>query len=445
MKINLTTDTNITKSLLLFSLPMILRNILQQFYNIVDTWVVGKYVGKEALASVGASYTLMTFLNSVFIGLCMGSGALFAFYYGSRNHSKMKKCMDTALVFIGGISVVLMIFMRAGLSFILWFLRIPEELRGMTEEYLKVICFGIIFVFLYNYFAYLLRSIGNSVIPLVFLAVASVVNVVLDLWFVIGLGWGLKGTAIATVIAQGASGVGLGIYTYSTRKELRFSLHHFLIKEKPIKEILQFSTITCTQQSVMNFGILLVQGLVNSFGTTVMAAFAAAVKIDTIAYMPAQEFGNAYSMFISQNFGAKKKRRVEKGTKSAFLTSAGFCLLVSAVIFLWAEQFMKIFVNGKEREIIHIGIDYLHIEGACYIGIGILFLLYGYFRGMNRPAVSLLLTVISLGTRVLLAYTLAPVETIGVYGIWWSIPIGWVLADMAGIYMMKKNLKQTDV
>lgn len=139
MKFNLTTDTNITKSLLLFSLPMILGNILQQFYNIVDTWVVGKYVGKEALASVGASYTLMTFLNSVFIGLCMGSGALFAFYYGSRNHSKMKKCMDTALVFIGGISVVLMIFMRAGLSFILWFLRIPEELQGMTEEYLKVI------------------------------------------------------------------------------------------------------------------------------------------------------------------------------------------------------------------------------------------------------------------------------------------------------------------
>ena len=140
MKFNLTTDTNITKSLLLFSLPMILGNILQQFYNIVDTWVVGKYVGKEALASVGASYTLMTFLNSVFIGLCMGSGALFAFYYGSRNHSKMKKCMDAALVFIGGISVVLMIFMRAGLSFILWFLRIPEELRGMTEESGRIRC-----------------------------------------------------------------------------------------------------------------------------------------------------------------------------------------------------------------------------------------------------------------------------------------------------------------
>lgn len=439
MQSNLTTDKNITKSLLLFSLPMILGNLLQQFYNIVDTWVVGKYIGREALASVGAAYTLMTFLNSVFIGLCMGSGALFAYYFGSKNYSKMKSCMDTALVFIGGISIALMIFVRVALPLILWFLRIPKELQSMTGDYLEVICLGIVFVFLYNYFAYLLRSIGNSMVPLIFLAIASVLNIILDLWFVIGFGWGLRGTAIATVIAQAVSSIGLGMYTYWTQKELRFSIRDFCKKEKPIKEILQFSTITCAQQSVMNFGILLVQGLVNSFGTTVMAAFAAAVKIDTIAYMPAQEFGNAYSMFISQNFGAKKNERVRKGTKSAFVTSAGFCLLISMLVFVFSEQLMKIFVHGSETEIIHIGVDYLRIEGACYIGIGILFLLYGYFRGINRPGISLLLTVISLGIRVILAYALAPVTSIGVYGIWWAIPIGWALADIVGVYTMKKT------
>lgn len=438
MQSNLTTEKNITKSLLIFSLPMILGNILQQFYNIVDTWVVGKYIGREALASVGAAYTLMTFLNSVFIGLCMGSGALFAYYFGSRNYNKMKSCMDTALVFIGGISIALMIFLKAALPFVLWFLRIPTELQSMTGEYLEVICLGIIFVFFYNYFAYLLRAIGNSITPLIFLAVASILNIILDLWFVIVLGLGLKGTAIATVIAQAVSSVGLGLYTYLTRKELRFSLRRFCKKEKPMKEILQFSTITCAQQSVMNFGILLVQGLVNSFGTTVMAAFAAAVKIDTIAYMPAQEFGNAYSMFISQNFGAKKNDRVRKGTKSAFVTSAGFCLFISALVFLFSKQLMEIFVNGSEIDIINIGMDYLRIEGACYIGIGILFLLYGYFRGINRPGISLLLTVISLGTRVLLAYGLASASSIGIYGIWWSIPIGWVLADITGMCIMKK-------
>ena len=436
---NLTTDKNITKSLLIFSLPMILGNILQQFYNIVDTWVVGKYVGSEALASVGASYTLMTFLNSVFIGLCMGSGALFAYYFGSKNYHKMKNCMDTAFVFIGGISIVLTIFVKAALPFILWFLRIPNELQSMTSEYLSVICLGIIFVFLYNYFAYLMRSIGNSVIPLIFLAAASVLNIILDLWFVIGLGWGLKGTAIATVIAQAVSSISLGIYTYWTKSEFRFSVKEFFKQDKPIKEILQFSTITCAQQSVMNFGILMVQGLVNSFGTNVMAAFAAAVKIDTIAYMPAQEFGNAYSMFVSQNFGAKKKERVRKGTRSAFVTSAGFCIFISALVFVLSEQLMKIFINEKEIGIIHIGVDYLRIEGAFYVGIGILFLLYGYFRGINRPGISLLLTVLSLGTRVVLAYSLASITSIGVYGIWWSIPIGWAIADVVGIYIMKKK------
>ena len=418
---------------------MILGNILQQFYNIVDTWVVGKYVGSEALASVGASYTLMTFLNSVFIGLCMGSGALFAYYFGSKNYHKMKNCMDTAFVFIGGISIVLTIFVKAALPFILWFLRIPNELQSMTSEYLSVICLGIIFVFLYNYFAYLMRSIGNSVIPLIFLAAASVLNIILDLWFVIGLGWGLKGTAIATVIAQAVSSISLGIYTYWTKSEFRFSVKEFFKQDKPIKEILQFSTITCAQQSVMNFGILMVQGLVNSFGTNVMAAFAAAVKIDTIAYMPAQEFGNAYSMFVSQNFGAKKKERVRKGTRSAFVTSAGFCIFISALVFVLSEQLMKIFINEKEIGIIHIGVDYLRIEGAFYVGIGILFLLYGYFRGINRPGISLLLTVLSLGTRVVLAYSLASITSIGVYGIWWSIPIGWAIADVVGIYIMKKK------
>lgn len=439
MQSNLTTDKNITKSLLLFSLPMILGNLLQQFYNIVDTWVVGKYIGRAALASVGAAYTLMTFLNSIFIGLCMGSGALFAYYYGSKNYSKMKNCMDTAFVFIGGISVALMILVRVALPFILWFLRIPDELKSMTSEYLEVICLGIIFVFLYNYFAYLLRSIGNSITPLFFLTIASVINIVLDLWFVIGLGWGLKGTAIATVIAQTVSSIGLGVYAYWTRSELRFSITEFCKKEKPIKEIFQFSTITCAQQSVMNFGILMVQGLVNSFGTTVMAAFAAAVKIDTIAYMPAQEFGNAYSMFISQNFGAKKSERVKKGTRSAFVTSAGCCIMISLIVFLLSEQLMKIFVNGAETDIINIGIGYLQIEGACYIGIGILFLLYGYFRGINRPEVSFLLTIISLGTRVFLAYVLAFVPGIRIYGIWWAIPIGWVLADAVGIYKLKRT------
>ena len=189
----------------------------------------------------------------------------------------------------------------------------------------------------------------------------------------------------------------------------------------------------------MNFGILLIQGLVNSFGTVVMAAFAAAVKIDTFAYMPAQAFGNAFSIFISQNYGAGEKERLKKGMSRAIGVSVGFCLLISLLVFGMARELMLIFVKPEETEILKTGIEYLHIEGAFYIGIGILFLLYGYFRGINRPGISLVLTIISLGTRVVLAYTLAAVPGIGVHGIWYAIPIGWVLADVTGILLMGKE------
>ena len=187
----------------------------------------------------------------------------------------------------------------------------------------------------------------------------------------------------------------------------------------------------------MNFGILMIQGLVNSFGTTVMAAFAAAVKIDTVAYMPSQEFGNAYSLFVSQNYGAGKPDRIREGTRIALITSAVFSVAVSAVIFLSADSLMSIFVDGSEHEIIAEGVRYLRIEGSMYIGIGVLFLWYGYFRGTGRPHISLILTVISLGTRVALSYALAPGTPLGVTAIWASIPVGWVLADIAGAWIYR--------
>lgn len=253
----------------------------------------------------------------------------------------------------------------------------------------------------------------------------------------LGLDWGLQGAAWATVIAQAVSGVGLGIYIWKREPFFRFSLRSFVQGEKPVAEICKYSGMTCMQQSVMNFGILMVQSLVNSFGPAVMAAFAATVKIDTFAYMPAQEFGNAYSIFISQNHGAGKEERVREGTRKAIGVSAAFCGVISVLVFVLARYLMLIFVKAEDTQIIAIGMQYLRIEGTFYIGIGILFLLYGYFRGINRPGVSLVLTIISLGTRVFLAYILAAVPQIGVLGIWWAIPIGWALADVVGMGAMK--------
>ena len=196
--------------------------------------------------------------------------------------------------------------------------------------------------------------------------------------------------------------------------------------------ILRFSLLTCAQQSVMNFGILLVQGRVNSFGPAVMAAFAAGVKIDTFAYLPVQDFGNAFSTFVAQNYGAGEFGRIRRGMKTAVAGAAGFSVLLSALVCLFARPLMGLFVDAAEGEILDIGVGYLRVEGAFYIGIGCLFLLYGLFRAVEMPAVSLVLTVISLGTRVALAYSLSALPAVGVAGIWWSVPIGWFLADAAG-------------
>ena len=428
-----------TKSLLYFAAPMILGNLLQQCYNIADTWVVGKFVGAQALAAVGSSYALMTFLNSLLIGLCMGGGAVFSYYIGKGDRARVKTCAQTAFVMIGVLAAALSIAAQCLMHPILLLLRTPEELYGMTRDYLAIVFLGIIFIFLYNYYAFLLRALGNSVTPLYLLGAASVLNIGLDLYFVRNLGWGLQGAAAATVISQAVSGLGLGICVWRKEPYFRFSLHGFLQEEKPVGEICRYSLMTSMQQSVMNFGILMVQSLVNSFGPAVMAAFAATVKIDTFAYMPAQEFGNAYSIFISQNFGAGKAERVKQGTGKAMAVSAVFCGAVSVLVFAFARFLMLIFVDAGESQIIAIGMQYLRIEGAFYIGIGILFLVYGYFRGVNRPGISLVLTVISLGTRVALAYILAAIPTIGVTGIWWAIPIGWALADVTGFVLMRHD------
>ncbi len=443
MKYDLTKG-NVTTTMLRFAVPMILGNVLQQCYNLADTWIVGRFVGSGALAAVGSAYTLMTFLNSLIIGMCMGSGALFSISYGRRDIRKMKEYIVASFVLILGITVAITAVSFVMLDPILNVMQIPEDVYDMMFAYVKIILYGLVFIFLYNYFSFLLRSTGNSVVPLIFLGVSTVLNIILDYIFVAVLDRGVEGAAEATVIAQIISGVGIGIYSMIKEPVLRRQRVETVREDSRIRihasvlgEIFSYSAATGVQQSVMNFGILMVQGLVNSFGTAVMAAFAAGVKIDTLAYMPAQEFGNAYSIFISQNYGANEKERIKKGTKSAVVTVLAFCLMISAAVFLLAPRLMGIFISPEETEIIGIGAGYLRIEGACYCGIGILFLLYGYFRAVERPKISLLLTIISLGTRVLLAYAFAPM--LGVGAIWWAIPIGWALADVTGAVLVRRE------
>lgn len=428
------TEGSIMNKLLKFAFPIMVGNLLQQLYNVVDTLIVGRYLGENALAAVGSSYTLMVFITSIIIGLCMGSSAFFSMQFGAKNQERLEKGIFTAFILIGVVALALNVFVYAAMGAILVFLRVPGEVTALMREYLIWIFAGIVAVFAYNFVASLLRAVGNSVIPLLFLGVSAVANIVLDIWFIRGFRWGVGGAAAATVISQYLAGVGIVLYYFIKYPSLQVTKGNRKWDRQILRELTGLSSLTCLQQSIMNFGILMVQGFVNSFGPVVMAAFAAAVKIDSFAYAPVQDFGNAFSTYVAQNYGAGKEERIRRGMKNAVLSTFVFCLIISVLVVGFGERLMGLFLNEESAEAIATGAGYLRIEGACYFGIGLLFLFYGYYRAIHKPGISVVLTVVSLGTRVVLAYALSAVPWIGVTGIWISVPIGWALADITGMW-----------
>lgn len=436
-KINDLTRGNETKVLLKLVIPMIIGNLFQQLYNVADTVIVGRFIGPNALAAVGSSFSVMVLLNSMILGLCMGSSVVFSILYGAKLFDKLKNSYFISACLIGLLTLILNALALVFIDRILILLNIPSEVLLDTKTYLQIIFYGIIFTSIYNYFSAIMRSFENTVTPLIFLIISAIINIVLDIVFIVPLKMGVAGAAYATIIAQAVSAIGLAIYCYKRVPMIRLKRKHIHFDMKIVAMIGNNSILSSIQQSVMNFGILLIQGLVNSFGVATMAAFTAVVKIESFAYLPEQEFGNAFSIFISQNHGAGERGRIRKGIRSAFKLITIYGIVCSVFIILFSKPLMGIFIDSSEIEIRSIGIGYLLIVASFYTLIGYLFMFYGLFRGMGKPAISIILTVISLGTRVLLAYTLSSIPEIGLVGIWWSIPIGWALADIIGLCLIK--------
>ena len=310
------TQGSIRAGLIRFSLPLIAGNLLQQLYNVADTLIVGRFLGNVALAAVGSAFSLMILLTSLVLGLCMGSGVVFSQLYGEGSMDKLKTAMTNAFCLIAALSVLLTVLSYALLDAFIVLLRVPPEAVPDITSYLRVIFAGIFFTFLYNFFAAALRSVGNSLASLLFLLLSTVVNIALDLLFVLVLRRGVAGAALATVIAQGLSAAGIALYFFFRLPDLRPRRSNFRLDRPLLSRIASVSVLTSVQQSIMNFGILLVQSLVNSFGVATMAAFAAGVKIDSFAYSPAQDFANGFATFVAQNTGAGKPERVRKSTSS---------------------------------------------------------------------------------------------------------------------------------
>ena len=373
----------------------------------------------------------------------IGTAANFNIYMGKNEKEEAKRYIGTGITFMGILGILIMMIVFIFKRQILLICGATEASMPLAMSYLTITNIGLPFFLFSNGGCHMIRADGSPMYSMLCNVSGALLNVFLDALFMYGFGWGIQGAAAATVISQAVSGIGLCIQVLVTRPEFRPGRQYWRPDWKVLKYIGTFSSLTCIQQSVMNLGILAVQGLVNSFGTAVMAAFAAAVKIDSFAYMPVQEFGNAFSTFVAQNYGADRHERIRKGIIRAVCIMAAFSVAISAIVFICADPLMRIFVSGAETEIIRIGKEYLRIEGTFYIGIGLLFMLYGYYRAICRPGMSVILTVLSLGTRVALSFALAPIAGIGELGIWWSIPIGWTLADLVGTVYYFRTRQQT--
>ena len=444
----------ITKGILLFALPLMFGNLLQQMYNIADTWVVGRFLGADALAAVGSSYTLMTFLTSILMGLCMGSGAAISMQYGSGEEARMRQSVFQSFVLIAGMAVALNVLVYLGLDGILWVLRVPEELILLMKEYLRIIFLGITATFLYNYFANLLRAIGNSVVPLLFLAVSAVLNVILDLVCVLVWHWGVRGAAAATTFSQFVSGIGIGLYTLKKFPQLCPKKEDCRWDKQNLATILNLSVMTSVQQSIMNFGILMVQGLVNSFGTVIMAAFAAAVKIDSFAYMPVQDFGNAFSTYVAQNYGAGQTDRIRKGILQGLVMAAiiGVCSVGLGLLLTIDGAYLHIFLSADKvtADTIRFGNHFLYVDFSMYLLLCFLFVVRNCVQGIQRAPFVLWAGASELIARVAICLTLPALLSGGVvsaqspelafYALCAADPLAWLAADLVLLVPFFKNM-----
>ncbi len=433
------TKGNPTEIILKFAFPFLVGNLFQQLYNIVDSIVVGKFIGKDALAAVGSSFMLMNFFSFVIIGLCMGASTVYSHFFGERDYSNLRKSIFISFLSIGLFTIILSVLITLNIESMLLLIKTPIAILNDSKNYLRIIFGGLIFVFLYNGSSALLRAIGDSKTPLYFLIIATIVNIILDLVFVNIFHLGISGVALATIIAQGISSILCLIYAIVKIPIIRITPKDLIFDKAIALMIGKYSLLTSIQQSIMTFGMVCVQGIVNTFGADTIAAFTIAGKIDSIAYLPVQDFGNAFSTYIAQNKGAKNISRIHEGVRSAVGTIVIFCLIFSTLILVNSKKLMKIFVNANEVNVINLGVEYLSIIAVFYILIGFLFMFYGFFRGIGALNTSVILTIISLGTRVILAYTLSSIPQLGKRGIWWAVPLGWFFADMVGFIIYKRN------
>ncbi len=425
------------KLILKFAAPMLLGNVFQQLFSIVDSFVVGNFVGKIALAAVGASFPVIFIMISMIIGLVMGTTVVVSQYYGAKDFVKVKRAIDTMYIYATVAGIVTTVIGLVISEPLLRALGLPEEIMPQATLYLRIYLSGMIIFFGYNGTSAVLRGMGDSKTPLYFLIIATITNIILDLLFVAVFKWGVAGAAYATLISNGVA-FGLAIYWLNkTHKIVRIAIRGLHFDREVFRQSIRIGLPTGVQQTMVAMGALVLLGIVNRFGTNTIAGFSVASRLDSLALIPAMSFSQALSTFVGQNIGANKPERIKAGLVATVKMSGIVTIVTTIFIVIAGHLLMSLFSN--DDEVIRIGSQYLTIVSSFYLLFTLMFIYNGVMRGAGDTLIPMFATLLSLWLiRIPMAWYLS--EKIGESGIWWSIPVGWAIGLALSFTYYKSGL-----
>ncbi|MTI60297.1 MAG: MATE family efflux transporter [Firmicutes bacterium] len=412
------------KAILVFALPMIIGNLFQQFYTMADSVVVGRFVSENALAAVGASYSLTNVFISIAIGGGIGASVITSRYFGERKYKQMKQSVYTALLSFLALSIVLGTFGVLAGKQIMQLLNTPDNILLMATKYLSIYFLGLPFLFMYNVLAAMFNAIGRSRIPLYLLIFSSTLNIILDIYLVYSMHLGITGVAWATLIAQGISAViAFGLFlkeltSYPSERQGFFS-------GKELKNMTQIAFPSILQQSTVSIGMLLVQSVVNSFGAEMLAGFSAAMRVESICVVPMAAMGNAISTYTAQNIGAREYKRVQNGYHAGSKLIGFFAILICLILEGFYIPIISLFLGSDGTQLaMETGTSYLKFMGWFFTLIGLKMVIDGLLRGAGDMKVFTIANIINLSIRVGAAIILAPL--FGIAMVWYAVPVGWL-------------------
>ena len=415
-----------------FSMPMLIGNIFQQFYNMVDSIIVGNYEGANALAAVGATSSLNFLFFSLCNGMSMGIGIMISQYFGAKNEVYLRKAIANT-IYIIAVSGVLMSVLGILLAKpILQFLHTPDVILADAVLFMQIVSGGILAVAAYNAVAAILRSLGDAKSPLIFLIVACLINVVLDLIFVIRFGMGVMGVGIATVISQAVAAIGSLLYAVATNPYFKISREELRYDKNIIEKCVRLGLPVAAQSSLIAISCVALQSVVNGFGANVVAAFTATSRVEQLVQQPFNSLGAAVSTFSGQNIGARKLDRVKRGYYKSVVLVAAFSALMLVAAYLFGNAIMRLFVN--DEVVISIGAKALKITSLLYFPLGMIYVTRGLLNGAGDAFYAMANGMVEIVGRIGFANLLVLIPAIGVWGVWWATGLTWLITGFASVF-----------